>query len=110
MGKVLKKILILAGIFLVVAIVVFFLLTRDREGDTVSYEAMEPATLPVVTLTVEDQEVNVLYGYTAEMDEAYMGETLTPLPEGRKLPVTIASYGTTVSGLSDEFRRREGGA
>ena len=97
MGKVLKKILILAGIFLVVAIVVFFLLTRDREGDTVSYEAMEPATLPVVTLTVEDQEVNVLYGYTAEMDEAYMGETLTPLPEDRKLPVTISSYGNTVT-------------
>ena len=108
MGKVLKKILILAGIFLVVAIVVFFLLTRDREGDTVSYEAMEPATLPVVTLTVEDQEVNVLYGYTAEMDEAYMGETLTPLPEDRKLPVTISSYGNTVTGLSYEIRTLDG--
>lgn len=108
MGKAFKKILILAGIFLVVAILVFLLLLKNQEKEEVSYEAMEVASLPVLSLTVENQEVNVLYGYTAEMKEAYMGETLTPLPEDRKLPVTVSTYGNTVTGLSYEIRTMDG--
>lgn len=108
MAKVLKKVLILAGIFLVVAAGVFFLLPRDREEVSADYQALESATLPVVSLTVEEQTVNVLYGYTSEMDEAYMGETLTPLPEDRQLPVTVSSYGNTVTGISYEIRSEDG--
>ena len=108
MARVFKKILILAGIFLVVAIGAFFFLPRDREEEPADYQALEPATLPVVALTVENREVNVLYGYTSEMDEAYMGDTLTPLPEDRQLPVVISTYGNTVTGISYEIRSEDG--
>ena len=108
MAKVLKKILILAGVFLVVAVAVFFFLTRNQEEAPADYQALEPATLPVVSLAVEEQEVNILYGYTAEMDASYMGETLTPLPEDRQLPVTVSTYGNTITGISYEVRSADG--
>ncbi len=108
MAKVLKKILILAGVFLVVAAAVFFFLTRDQEEESADYQALESATLPVLSLTVEEREVNILYGYTAEMDESYMGETLTPLPEDRQLPVTVSTYGNTITGISYEVRSSDG--
>ncbi len=108
MAKVLKKVLILAGVFLVVALAAFFLLIRSREEEPADYQALEPATLPVVSLTVEGREVNLLYGYTVEMDEAYMGETVTPLPEDRQLPVTVSTYGNALTGISYEIRSADG--
>jgi len=65
---------------------------------------MANATLPVVTLYENQTAVNELYGYTGEMDAAYMRDTITPVDESRQLPVTIQTYQTAVDKISYEIR------
>jgi hypothetical protein len=65
---------------------------------------MDEATLPVITLYQGEREINELHGYVSEMNAAYMRDTITPVGEDRKLPITIQTYQTAVDTISYEIR------
>ena len=82
------KAIVLIIIF-IVGLVVFSVMTNHVNEDLTT--EMEEATLPVITLFQGETEINELYGYRTEMNAAYMRDTITPIGEDRKLPITIQS-------------------
>lgn len=75
-----------------------------NRGNTDLTVDMEPATLPVVSVKLGGERVNCLRGYSEDMQANYLRDTLTPLPENRRLAVEIDTFGTEVSGISYEVR------
>lgn len=99
------KAIVLIIIF-IVGLVVFSVMTNHVNEDLTT--EMEEATLPVITLFQGETEINELYGYRTEMNAAYMRDTITPIGEDRKLPITIQSYQTAVDAVSYEIRSLDG--
>ena len=99
------KAIVLIIIF-IVGLVVFSAMTNHVNEDLTT--EMEEATLPVITLFRDETEINELHGYRTEMNAAYMRDTITPIGEDRKLPITIQSYQTTVDAVSYEIRSLDG--
>ncbi len=93
------KIGILILIFLAAVIVSSLVMNKGTEDQTVSLG--EP-TLPVVSAIVDDNEVNMLAGYTTEMNITAMRDTITPVAATRTLQMNIYSYGKTITGISYE--------
>lgn len=108
MGKTVKRLIILGGIFLVAAIAFIWLSWGEERQTEVVYDVIEDATLPVVTLEAEGVAVNTLYGYLGDMQASYLQESLTPLTEDRKLPLTIDTYGNQILGIRYEIRSLNG--
>jgi hypothetical protein len=97
MNRLIRRILILGGIFLFAAIA-FIWFSLEPEEESVDYRAMESASIPVVTLEAEETAINVLYGYVADMEEAYLGESLTPLSEDNnsdKAALSVNNYASS---------------
>lgn len=90
------------SIIFIIAVLVFGGMTNYVNEDLIT--EMENATLPVISLYENDREINELHGYAAEMNAAYMRDTITPIGENRKLPVTIQTYQTSVDAISYEIR------
>ena len=65
---------------------------------------MASATLPVAYTEVEGMQVNRMQGYTQEMDANYVRDSITPLPQDRKLAVLIQEYGNEIRSVSYEVR------
>jgi len=104
MNKILKRITILAGIFLV-AVGVYFItsLNRMNQSETV-YTAMEAPTLPVVYTDLFGMEKNRLIGYRQEMDSDVVRDFLTVLPEDRQLKLYLEGYGVSLYNICYEIR------
>lgn len=76
-----------------------------NKGNTDMTVEMSPASLPVVSMRVDDAKVNILHGYTMEAMKAnYLRDTLTPLPDDRRLYIDIALMGSKLSGIYYEVR------
>lgn len=96
-----KQCLILAAVF-IAGLFVFEKLTNHETPDlTVD---MAQASLPVVYLIEEDEQVNELHGYTSEMDADSVRDTITPVESGGVLPVSVDTYGAEISSISYEVR------
>ena len=95
------KAIVLPVVF-ILAIIIFGIRTNRTNEDLTT--EMADATLPVVTLYENQTAVNELYGYTEQMNAAYMRDTITPIDETRQLPVTIQTYQTAVDKISYEIR------
>lgn len=98
-GKI--KIIALIGAFLVTILIVG-LVNRHSNQDTT--DNMEEASLPVISLSYGDQQINELYGHTSQMDAVYMRDSITPLEKDRVLPVRAKTYGEKIDGISYEIR------
>lgn len=101
MNKILRRFLILVGVF-VAGLFVFSRLMNHETRDITT--DMAEATLPVVYLMEDGQRVNELHGYVEEMNAASMRDTITPVESGGILPLEIDSYGNTVKEISFEVR------
>lgn len=106
MKKILRRMMILAFVFVAAVAAVFFV-TRKKEEE-VAYTEMEEATLPVVSMEFEGSPVNTLYGYVNEMDIPSMRDTITPVPESRRLPFAIQAYGNEIQSVEYEVRSLSG--
>lgn len=114
MGKIIKRIAVLTGIFLVAVGIYFFTSLNTMEQSETVYTAMEDPTLPVVYTALFEQEDegdfgvpherNRLVGYRQEMDIAVSRDTLTVLPENRHLKVFYQGYGVSPLKISYEIR------
>ena len=104
MSKIIKRIAILAGIFLVAVGVYFITSLNTMEQSETVYTSMEDPTLPVVYTDLFGTERNRLVGYLQEMDTDAAGEALTVLPEDRQLKMYFAGYGISPLKISYEIR------
>ena len=105
MSKLIKKIIFMAVLFAVI-IGVYFFFNRDKSRKEA--KNMEGATLPVVYMVWEEQNVNQLHGYVRKMDPAYMRESFMPMNEDRGIQLQIKNYGNTIKELSYEVRSVDG--
>lgn len=101
MQKGMIKAAVLLTIF-ISAVLIFGKLTNHTNEDLTT--EMEEATLPVISLYQDGKAINELHGYVSEMSAAYMRDTITPIEEERKLPITIQLYQTAVDAISYEIR------
>lgn len=107
MKKGLIKIVVLAVVFFL-GILGFGQLSNYTNEDLTT--EMADATLPVVSLYMEDTEtteskkINELRGYTSEMNGVYMRDTITPISADRLLPIQIQTYDKKIDGISYEIR------
>ncbi|MDO5409590.1 MAG: hypothetical protein Q4F21_03940 [Lachnospiraceae bacterium] len=64
----------------------------------------EEATLPVVETKVDGNYMNLMHGYTSEMVNRYMRDTVTPLSADRKLELRIRADHDAVKAIRYEIR------
>lgn len=65
---------------------------------------MGEATLPSVYLKSNDMTINQLYGYKGGMDPLSVRDTITPLADDLRLPVSIQTYKKSVDTISYAVR------
>lgn len=99
-----KKIIKAAVLLLVfVASLVGYGMLAVRENVDLTSE-MPEATLPIVFLQEGPYLVNELFGYKGEMEPQSIRDTITPLSEDMRVPVTIQASGAHVGAISYEVR------
>ncbi|MEE3481924.1 MAG: hypothetical protein VZQ80_08045 [Lachnospiraceae bacterium] len=96
-----RRVLLLVGLFLGCLILFFFILNYQHKDTT---SEMSAPTLPTVSLTAGGREISALRAYTAEMDACYMRDAVAPLDETRILPINIKTYGNKISDISYQIR------
>lgn len=69
---------------------------------------MEAATYPVVSVNYGGFQINKMHGYRDVMEVDQMRECITPLAAGRKMQLTIDTYGNRIGGLRFEVRSVDG--
>ena len=85
MGRIIKRIVILAGVF-VAALGVYFITAQNAmDKSEAVYTVMEEPSLPVVYTSMFEGEENRLAAYRQEMRQTVSRESLTVLPEDRQL-------------------------
>ena len=66
------------------------------------------ATYPVVSVNYGGFQINKMHGYRDVMEVDQMRECITPLAAGRKMQLTIDTYGNRIGGLRFEVRSVDG--
>ena len=102
MKKYVYRILLMVVLFCVVVLGVFFITNKEEELPKVT--TMDMATLPIVNLKLEDSDINMLHGYTQNVDATTVRDSITPLMADRKLPISIKTYNNTVNRIEYEVR------
>ncbi len=69
---------------------------------------MDEATLPVILLYNENEQMNELHGYTMQMSATGMRDTITPLSRNKEIPLLIRTYGYRIDSISYEIRSIDG--
>lgn len=104
MKKIIQRTGILFLIF-IAALVVYFISSKNvMEKEYAVYSSMEEPGLPVVYTMVQDMEVNCLRGYLQDMGNVTARDSISVLPEDRKLQIRIQQYGNPITGISYEVR------
>ncbi len=106
MKKIFRRMIILVLIFIAAVSAVFFL-TRKQEEKAV-YTVVDKATFPLVSMEFEGNPVNTLHGYAKEMNIPSMRDTITPVPENRKVPFEILTYGNEIYSVEYDVRSLDG--
>lgn len=98
-----------AGILLLVFIAALFVssLVTNR-GTADQTVGLSDPTLPRISFVVENQVVNVLAGYTDEMDVTAMRDTITPVADHGKLTMNLQRNGNDIENISYEICSLDG--
>lgn len=104
MNRVLKKVGILFAIF-AAAVLVYFVGSRSLgKQSEITYVDMGDASVPVVSVEMFGRKMNRMAGYCQEMDNTAAADSLTVLPEGLALPVTVGQGADSVQAVRYEIR------
>lgn len=101
MKKTINKLIMLAILFIVV-VAAYFILSYEPKKEEV--EIMGGATLPIITMSMDNSDINVLHGYVMNMNGCYMRDSVTPLPTDHKVNIKVNTYGSKVNKISFEVR------
>ena len=104
-----KKVLTKLGVLLLIFIlgVIGFSSFMNKET-TENKMDMEEASLPVLSMMYEGQEMNRMYGYAQEMQVDFMRDSLTPVGTDKKMTVSILPYDHKIKNLVYEVRTSDG--
>ncbi len=75
-----------------------------NRGNTDMTSEMGKATLPIVYMNVNDEYINPLHGYTAEMEGNYLRGPITPLMANRSVTFKAELYDAVIAKVSYELR------
>lgn len=101
MKKVILKILsILAAFFLGIICMSYMLSVGNRDLT----DSMADATLPLIYLEHNGLPMNLLHGYTQAMEGSLLREAVFPLPDDRRIKLTVESPNLEVEQLFYEIR------
>ena len=84
-----SRALVLGGIFFVALLFYFFHSYRSMDQNNRIYANMGKSKLPVLHVFSSGKEINPLYGYLQEMDDAFVRDSLTLLPENRQCELIL---------------------
>ncbi len=97
---VLKILTILAAFFLGIFCMSYMLSVGNRDLT----DSMASATLPMIYMEQNGQQLNLMHGYTQPMDGSLLREAVLPLPADRKVELTVQCPNTEVSQIFYEVR------
>lgn len=87
----------------VAAAVLTYVFTIGKTVYHTDTTSMSAAGLPVIYMTTESGiQYNYLHGYTGEVNELLIHDTLTPIGSDRRLIISVKQYGCAISGISYE--------
>ncbi len=66
---------------------------------------MSEATLPIVYMVEDGERINELHGYTVEMNESSVADTVTPVESGGSLSISLDCYGNDIRSVRYEVKR-----
>lgn len=104
MIRLIKRIGILFGVF-AAAVIIYIVVNRQQvlPQDAV-YVAMEDSTLPVAYVNMYGRRMNPMHGYRQDMGNAAAPDSLTVLPEDRKLQIELSGCQSGVTAVRYEIR------
>lgn len=99
------RIIVLSAVF-IIALFVTAYFTNSNDADLTA--DMGSATLPTISFTASEQQINLLAGHVKEMDVAAVRETVVPLDEAGNVVVNIQKYGQKISKIHYEILSVDG--
>ncbi len=104
-----RKSIIKSTIVVIVFFAALFIIGNVmNKGNADMTTEMEAATYPVVSVNYGGFQINKMRGYRDVMEVDQMRECITPLAAGRKMQLTIDTYGNRIGGLRFEVRSVDG--
>ena len=103
-SKIKRRAIKLAVTFILFLISLFVSDLLLNRGNTDMTSDMSRATLPIVYMNVNDQYINPLHGYTAEMEGSYLRGPITPLMANRSVTFRADLYDAVIAKVSYEVR------
>ena len=104
-----RKSIIKSTIVVIVFFAALFIIGNVmNKGNADMTTEMEAATYPVVSVNYGGFQINKMHGYRDVMEVDQMRECITPLAAGRKMQLTIDTYGNRIGGLRLEVRSVDG--
>lgn len=95
------KILILVFVFIVVILIFWLIDFGDKSKTTAS---IDKSSLPVIAVSYDSFDLNILYGHTQEMDPVYMRDSITPIQEDNSIDLNILECDEKIIGISFEVK------
>lgn len=105
MKKRLIKVGVLVAVFIATLVISSLIINSGTDDEIVD---MGSPTLPRVSFTVGNTEVNPLFGYVQDMDVTAMRDTITPLGAGGSLTMNIEENGNEISDIAYEVYSLDG--
>ena len=101
---------ILTGIYLTVVFVaaLFSISAVMNSGNTDMTMEMGEAAFPIVTMQIDEYQVDRLHGYCGDMDISYLRDTILPIGEDRNISFTIDTYDNSIESIAFEVRSTNG--
>ena len=104
MKKIIRTAGILTLVFAASVAVYFFAARKNMQKEEAVYSSMNAPEFPVVYTEFDGKDINALHGYIQNMGNQAAGDTISVLPEDRKLAIRVKEYGNGIAGLSYEVR------
>lgn len=101
---------VIKGVYLIIIFLaaLFGVSAVMNKGNTDMTVEMGEASFPVITMQLDEYQVNRLHGYAKDMDTSYLRDTLLPIGSNRNVAFTVDTYGNTIESLSFEVRSING--
>ncbi len=96
---------VIAVISFIAAVSIYFVGSfRNTEREYAVYTTMEEPTLPIIYADIDGSYGNAMKGYMQEMGNKAASDSITPLPQDRRLKLKLKLYDNVVTELSYEVR------
>ena len=101
MKKILLKIAAFIVTFIISALIISSIMNRDVVDEIVK---MGDATFPTVAVVHGSREINLMHGYSGEMEKNLIRDSLSPLEKDRSISIRVHTYGSEIESINYEIR------